>query len=111
MCGHAFDIYFFYYYLLAWRVVFIWEFSFPLCFPLHSVPIYSCFFFKLFISSLSCTVVKSIIKLNLNLKVNGISFKIAIARKRRSLLQNRVSKLLLLYAVAHGVKGKKEYAS
>ena len=56
-------------------------------------------------------MVKSIIKLNLNLKVNGISFKIAIARKRRSLLQNRVSKLLLLYAVAHGVKGKKEYAS
>ena len=44
MCAYALDILFLFYYLLAWRAVFIWEFRFcPYCFPLPSLPIYSFF--------------------------------------------------------------------
>ena len=45
----------------------------PIAF-LYLLNLFTVFFFKLFISLLSCTVVKSIIKLNLNLKVDTVSF-------------------------------------
>ena len=65
MCGHALDMLFLFYYLLAWRAFFIWEFSFPLLLPFTFCTYF--FFLLLIISFLSGTVVKSIIKLKLKL--------------------------------------------